>query len=256
VCRVTDSHHDTGKVALGLHADTDARFANLVVRALPAAELARWSFTTSRFEGWLDHLESFTGDVHEVQVSATPPDLATAKAQAASALSDGDAALAAARSDLEAATESTLTELREAALAAVQDRHDEAVAAFESLYDEQFGIGWRQLPDEAIELSAMRGAAGERYALLLESPEPLDWTRLSFVLREEVAGVMTDVATAFCVWNDDATRALIFYSATDDFPAGTFELEGTYRLDVGEERPVLRRSGSTQAEVACVDFSL
>jgi hypothetical protein len=202
------------------------------------------------------YAQSFTGDVHEVQLAAAPTDLATAKAQAASAFSGGNGALAAARSDLEAATESTLTELREAALSAAQERHDKVVAAFEALYDEQLCIGWRQLPDEVLELSIVRGTAGERFALLLESPEPLDWTRLTLVLREEVSGVMTDVTTTFLVWSDDATRALLLYSETDDFPEGTFELEGTYLLDVGQECPVLRRSGSTCAEVACVEFSL
>jgi hypothetical protein len=96
-----------------------------------------------------------------------------------------------------------------------------------------------------------------RSALIIESPEPFDWLRLTVKLArlDETVQTFVDVADVLIVWSEDGTKALI---ALDEpaIPAGDYRLSFVYSLDIGPGAPVLRRSGSTLPEVAVLEFSL
>jgi hypothetical protein len=107
-----------------------------------------------------------------------------------------------------------------------------------------------------VELSELM-RSGRRLALLVESPEPIDWNRVSWQLRKEgtTAGVYQPVANTVLVTSDDGARALIVNPAVRVL-AGNYELGLTYSLDIGLEAPALRRGGSTVPEITRLRFNL
>ncbi|MCC6629294.1 MAG: hypothetical protein IT340_18050 [Chloroflexi bacterium] len=183
-------------------------------------EAYAFSFITSRYLGFREHFDSFDGRVWRLETTAAPVDAAmqTLVATARTGGASFDPA---------------------------------EPGAFDTLYYDLFGLPARRLPD-AVEWSEISSPAG-RHALLLESPEPIAWVRVTTdaairetfhtlpgrstralpliptagtatLLRESLPGAVLDRIRAIVsyravetVWirNIDGTRALVF------FPNGT-----------------------------------
>jgi hypothetical protein len=80
------------------------------------------------------------------------------------------------------------------------------------------GSGHRPLPPRAVETLAIHTGSG--FFILLESPEPLDWSRLTLTRADTGAALPV-------VWSEDGTRAFIF----DAGPGRLFAIGGlTFRL--------------------------
>jgi hypothetical protein len=129
-------------------------------------------------------------------------------------------------------------------------------ANFDRLYTRLLGSTYRPLPP-VVEVSELM-RSGRRLALLVESPEPIDWNRVSWQLRKEgtTPGMYQPVAAnTVLVTSDDGARAPIMNPAVRVL-AGNYELGLTYPLDIGLEAPALRRGGSTLPEVARMRFNL
>ena len=97
-----------------------------------------------------------------------------------------------------------------------------------------------------------------RLALLLESPEPLDWTRLTALMS-----ILNSASNTYLIqsgikvfWSGDGTRALVVSDSGAPILAGAYRLNITYALDLGAEVPLLRRSGSSLPETAALQFNL
>jgi hypothetical protein len=230
-------------------------FSDLVVRTAPRGTVHDWNFTTSRYASFVEHVDTFAGQVY--LESASGADVAAVTAAVAAArtqLSSASSALANARGLLAASGAADVAIRREAVLAAGRELQTAMSANFEALYALLLGT-YRPLPPVVEVSELMRG--GRRLALLVESPEPIDWTRVKCELRKEgaTAGVYQPVANTVLVTSNDGARALVTNAAVR-VVAGNYELELTYSLDIGLEAPVLRRGGSTVPEVARMRFNL
>jgi hypothetical protein len=106
---------------------------------------------------------------------------------------------------------------------------------------EAVGLGHRPLPPRAVEVLAVDAGAG--WFALIESPEPLDWTRLN-VERADTG------ATLPIVWSSDGTRAFLFdVGPTGLFAADPLSLRWRFHCG-GEEAPDLEplyRNGELSA---------
>jgi hypothetical protein len=120
--------------------------------------LHRLTFTTSRFVTFIDHVQSFAGVVRQRYVGTGDP-----------------AALGAA----EAARFAEIVEARRHTNPGF-DAAAEA-AAFDDLLSRVFKLDLRDPADE-LQISLVRDS-DRRYALLLDSPEPLDWSRTGLAIR-------------------------------------------------------------------------
>jgi hypothetical protein len=79
----------------------------------------------------------------------------------------------------------------------------------------------------------------------------------TFVLYKDT---VFNALTTHIIRNEDGTRLFVFmpdgalpYSSLDD---GLYQCTFTYRRDIGEEQPVLKRFGFSQDEQAIIRFSL
>ena len=256
-CRRSDSGGLTvGKTGLFYLGADQPVFSDLVVRTAPRGTVHDWNFTTSRYASFVEHLDTFIGQVHPesasgADVAATTGAVTTARSEIASATS----ALVNARTLLASAGAADVTIRREATLAAALALRTAMSANFDVLYTLLLGGTYRPLPP-VVEVSELM-RSGRRLALLVESPEPIDWNRVSWQLRKEgtTPGVYQPVANTVLVTSDDGARALIMNPAVRVL-AGNYELGLTYSLDIGLEAPALRRGGSTVPEVARMRFNL
>jgi hypothetical protein len=245
-----------GKAGLFYLGADEPVFSELVIRSAPRGTVHDWSFVTSRYASFVEHLGSFAGPVH--RETAPGVDAVAVADAVGTAIPDLDAATTAltdARALLASAGPADLVACRDAARAAGLPLRTTMAAHFDVVYALLFGASYRPLPP-LVELSeVMRGA--RRLAFLVESPEPLDWSRLSWLLRKEgtTQGVYAAVANAVLLVSDDGARAIVTNRAAR-VPDGAYELELTYALDVGLEAPVLRRGGSTLPEIARLRFSV
>ena len=240
----------------GLHsaivAPDGCAFSDLVVRSAPAAAVHRWAFTTSRHLGLPDLVDTFVGHTWPVE-GATPDrvafdrEVAAAAGASAGAQSLLDAARSALADAVAAGDAGELPGLGEAARTAAAGRAVVAAAAYDALVA-ALGVPWRPVPP-VVELSEVTVDGAVR-ALLLDLPEPLPWERMGWTLTGP-GGLPWDVVLA---WSGDASRAVLVRADGSPFPAGSWELGLVLRLDVGAERAVWRRGGSTAAEVAVLRF--
>jgi hypothetical protein len=169
-------------------------------------------------------------------------------ARAAGALADARLALAGTGAD-------ELPARRLAAQQAAASQQTEAAAQFDAVYSLIFQGNYRPAPPR-VEISAIT-SEDQRLALLLESPEPMDWTRLAARLQVlKSSGVYTDLKNMLLVWNEDGTKVLLLPTNRPTVPGGTMRLHFAYSLDLGAEAPVQRRNGSTLPEVAALSFVL
>ncbi len=232
-------------------------FTDLVVRSAPRGTVHAWSFATSRYAGLVEHLDTFTGQVHrETADGVDATQLANAIAVAATELDAAAGALADARALLAGAAPGDVPVRRDAAQAAARSLWNAASAHFDALHALLLGAAYRALPP-VVELSEIVQGR-RRPALLLESPEPLDWTRIDRRLtrQDPASGEDRPLPGAFLVWSDDGARALVLAGGAASLRAGEYELLLTYSLDIGLEAPLLRRGASTLPEVARLRFAL
>jgi hypothetical protein len=200
--------------------------------ASPTPPLYRWSFVTSAFRNFADHLR-LTGGMRLALVRAT---WAQWNAAASQVLASDDPWTADPR------------------------RRPELMAIETAAFGELFGqIDMeRSLPGVVELYAAMVGA--ETWAMVLSSPEPFDWERVQLVLTPE--GVPpgqrvpiplrpirdTDGARALLVPHDGASASI--------FKDGQYQLAATFKRDLGGGRPVLSERGSRLDEQVTLDWAL
>ena len=257
IVQVTDDSLSTGKAGLYFLGDDDPNFSELVIRSAPRQPVHAWSFTTSQFSGLVEHLDTFTGAIY-----AEPAD--HTDAQALSALVDEAAAdVNAARQELETSRlelantdPDELTLKREVAQSASQTVHDTAAEHFNLMYTLFFPNTYRPLPP-VVEVSDVFSGE-DRLALLLESPEPLDWLRITLSISRlrPRHGNFTELNDVLVVWSEDGVRAILTRTGSTMFLSGEYKILIKQDLDIGLEAPLLRRGGSVLPELAEIRFQL
>jgi hypothetical protein len=128
---------------------------------------------------------------------------------------------------------------------------------FEQIYFDVLGLSPRNFPSE-VEWSELRSNAG-RHALLLSSPEPIDWARVDITtairtrvrVGPNVNVVTLPVETAW-IRHADKSKALVFFpsggDATGPLPVGRLRIKYTYRRDAGAALPLLTVLGDSTSE--------
>jgi hypothetical protein len=223
--------------------DPSAVDVQVLGRSAPRVPVHDWSFTTSAYAGLPDLLDTYSGtagviagtepDVgltarHAAAVESATTELSWARARANAAARDGDA--------------TEIGGLAAAAASAAAARDDVAADAFRDLQD-ALGLGFRPHPP-VVELSVVTTGSGAVAALLLDLPEPLPWARMGWRLT----GPDRAVDDPLVVWSGDGTRALLVHPDGSTFTPGAWTLYLALSLDVGVERPVWRRGGSSSPE--------
>ena len=247
----------SGQAGLFYNADTPPIFSDLVVRSAPRAPVHHWSFITSRYAGLVEHLDSCDRNVYPLAVSGIDLSQFTGLAAAATeALKIAADNLTACRAALSAAGQEELAALRLKAEQAAAKRNATSAAQFEVLWELLFQSGYRPLPP-GVEITAIV-QKNRRLALLLESPEPLDWTRLTVGLEKyhPASNGYRDQGEIQVIWNEDCARALILRRTGGPIADGDYRLHFEFSLDLGPEAPLLRRSGSSLPEAVAILFQL
>ena len=230
-------------------------FTNLVVRSAPPTAVYRWNFTTSRYLGLPDLLDTFAGVVWPIEGAdvdgvALASEATAGQARLAAADGEADSARAVLAAAVAAGDAVEVTPL----VAAARSAMDFAGAESESVYDllvGALGTPWRPTPP-IVEMSAV--ASGQDVvALLVDLPEPLPWERIRGSLLAPDGTALSDLVLAR---SGDGARVVLVLAGARPFAAGTWALELSLRLDVGAERAVWRRAGSTAPEAGRLAFSV
>ena len=232
-------------------------FSDLVVRSAPRTAVHRWTLTTSRHPGFTDLLDTFAGTVWTLEADMDRAELAVQATAGLPRLADARAAVDTARLELAAAVlAGDLVDhagLAEAARAAVASAHAESAAVHDLLVT-ALGIPWRPTPPIA-ELSAVEAGGGVA-ALLLDLPEPIPWERVRWSLVAPGQADDESLADLVLAWSADGSRAVLVRPGAVPYAAGTWTMHLALRLDVGAERSIWRRGGSTLPEVGRLTFVL
>jgi hypothetical protein len=241
----------------GIPTPAGCAFTNLVVRSAPRVAVHRWRFTTSRHLGLPDLLDTFVGRTWPVP-EAAPRKAAVQRETAAAAakIAEAQATLDVARSALAVAVDAgdaiELAGLRESTRAAADTRNQAGADAYVALAA-ALGLPWRPNPP-VVEVCTVDDA-GSVLALLLEMPEPLPRERLSVTLTgPSDSGGRAALDDLVLVWSADGCRAILVRPSGVAFTAGMWTLDLAVRLDVGAERALWRRGGSTAPEVGAMRF--
>jgi hypothetical protein len=214
-----------------------------------------WHFVTSRYAGFVEHLDSFTGTVHREQPDTLDAQTLTdAVAVAQTSMAAAEAEVNSSRTALASASPDELIVQSQAARDAVSTWYAESVVHFDALHTTLLGGVYRPLPP-VVELSCIVHDA-KRHALLLESPEPLGWSRIDLQLLRHKNGSYQPFGDMLVTWNTDGARAWLINTDGTRLPDGDYRLEMKYRPDIGPEAPLLRRSGSVLPEVGWLAFTL
>ena len=96
----------------------------------------------------------------------------------------------------------------------------------------------------------------EVVALLLDVPEPLPWERITWSLSRSADGSGPALEDHVLAWSEKGTRAILVREGGATFGGGAWTLDLTLRLEVGGERAVWRRGGTTGPEVGGNPFQL
>ncbi len=246
-----------GKAGLYYISVGDPDFSDLVIRSAPRQPVFGWQYVTSRYAGFVEHLDSFQGLAYREELSEVNPTRLANKVSAADAeMFAASQTLADSRAVLAIAGPEEVTIRRLDTQNAVAAWQTAAADHFDVLYMEFFGGTYRPLPP-VVELSVL-GSGSHRYGLLLESPEPLDWQRLAYELRlmDPDTGLYEPLTEILVVWSDDGARAIFTLPDASALAAGEYELQMVYSLDIGLEAPLLRRGGSTLPEIGRLRFTL
>jgi hypothetical protein len=246
-----------GQAGLYYEGDAIPEFTDLIIRSAPRQPVYEWSFVTSEFEGLVEQMDSFVGEVNQVEaITGRAAQLAHAITAALAAMERVNNSLESARQLLASAAAEDVSALRADAQTAASDQQAEAAERFATLDELFFDSAYRPNPP-VVELSEVMTQV-KRRALLLESPEPLDWARVSVQVarRDEASRLFSALANVLLVWNEDGTKAFIALGDEPAIAAGEYRVQFSYSLDIGLEAPALRRAGSTLPEVAMWIFSL
>ncbi|MEP7310477.1 MAG: hypothetical protein ABJA98_33655 [Acidobacteriota bacterium] len=243
---------------VGLFAgDETPEFSALVVRSAPRRTVYEWSFSSSAHEGFVELFDTFGGQVVVEEVSGVNArQVANRVTAAVTRMNQATAVLASARQSLAGASALDLETRRLAAQEAAAARNAASAAEFDRLHDVLLDSAYRPAPP-MVELSEIV-EGGARYALLLESPEPLEWSRIGYRLatKNETSGLFEEVNALTIVWNVDGTRSFLVLAGAASWPPGEHRLDLVYSLNLGAEAVLLRRGGSVLPETARVQFSL
>lgn len=162
------------------------------------------------------------------------------------------ATLAVGEHDSGVSLDQALTDLT-ASRAALDDFMQENFAALDAAVQPSFealGLGHRPRPPK---LELVSVAQGTEVIYFLDSPEPVERTRLSITRSDSGAAV-------YPVWNGDGTRAFLFNSsrASGAFAAGAVELELTWTRGglAAPDVPSLYLAGRLDSSVDTVRWSL
>ena len=234
------------------------KFTDLVVRTAPRTAVHSWNFTTSRHLGLPDLLDTFAGRLWPLEGDGLDrADLGDQAAAGAARLSSARAAVDSARTALAAAVAAgdavELAALGDAARATVGHAHAES-AAVHDLVADALGLPWRPTPP-VVELSTVADGTGV-LALVLDLPEPLPWERVTWSLVPPGAADDEPLEDLVLAWSDDGTRAILVHTGATAFARGSWSLHLAVRLNVGAERAVWRRGGSTAAEAGRLQFEV
>ncbi|HKQ50380.1 MAG TPA: family 16 glycoside hydrolase [Phycisphaerae bacterium] len=235
-------------------------FSEFQVLSAPRQSVLEWKFTTSRYRGFSEHCDSFSGTVYELEAAGMTEsglselfdtDLPSLRSEI-STLRD---AVEAERASLAAASDTDQAAKIDSTLSALEALHNFAWETYVDLLSRFLGEDtYRALP-ESIEIHAVH-SAGVWIGLLIESPEPFVWSRIDWEMRQISKDSFAVIEDPLVVWSEDQTRALIIPEDPADLPEGEYELRLTFHLDRGPEAAVLRRGSSTLPEVACLTFTL
>jgi hypothetical protein len=233
-------------------------FTDLIVRSAPPTAVHHWTFTTSRYLGLPDLLDTFADRAwpgHSEGVDRA--DVGDQAAAGAARLGDARMQVDAARTALAAAVAAgdavELGALADAARAAVSFAHAES-AAVHDLLAGALGTQYRPTPP-VVEVSTVADR-GENVALLLDLPEPLAWERVAWSLIPPGAADDEPLADLVLAWSRDGTRAILVRAGAAVYGPGSWSLQLALRLDVGAERAAWRRGGSTAPEAGRLRFEL
>lgn len=232
-------------------------FSELVVRSATRQPVYSWNFTTSRYEGFVEHMDSFQGIVYREEVTdIDQQELEDAIHAAVSALSTLHQEYQDARAVLEGSNESVVSNQRENVLLATEIWHKEAHLHYDAIHKILLNSTHRPLPP-CVELSEVTEDT-ERYGLLLESPEPLDWSRTNLQLAKWDASLESyeAVRDITMVWSNDATRVYLLPYGQGRLDTGRYVIQMAYNLDIGLEGPLQRRGGSVLPETTGLTFEL
>jgi hypothetical protein len=99
---------------------------------------------------------------------------------------------------------------------------------------ERIGLGHRPLPAVVelveIDINSDIHGTGDKF-LLLESPEPLDWKRMTVTCRRAGTNVAGTNVKVRVLWSNDQTRAFIFRDDGSWFTRGEYRFVFRYRGD-------------------------
>jgi hypothetical protein len=91
----------------------------------------------------------------------------------------------------------------------------------------------------------------------LDLPAPLPWERMAWTLTGPAdGGGQATLGDLVLAWSGDGSRAVMVREGGAPFTAGLWTLDLALRLDVGAERAVWRRGGSTAPEAGACAFRL
>jgi hypothetical protein len=185
----------------------------------------QFTFFTSRFGDFAGHIGSFTGRVWDHFILGRAPTFA-----------------------------SIVTDIGDSYEAKVLDDGQ----TFD-LLAERYELGYRQLP-EVVELTSIRKGK-QHYAILVESPEPLDMTRIDFTVhRLTVDGTIGAKRNTVVVANQDQTRLLIFRERSSKkfgrWQAGNYQIDWSFNGDIGEKTVILNKGGQPVAENLVITFTI
>jgi len=246
-----------GKAGIYYLGDEDPNFSDLVIRSAPRQPVHQWSFTTSQYPGLVEHLDTFTGTVYTESADHTDAQELSVAVDAAKA--DMDTArqqLETSRAELTNAGPDELAGKRDGAQSASQKVHDAAAEYFDLMFQLFFPNAYRALP-LVVEISKILSGQ-DRLALLLESPEPLNWSRITVTVSRfrPRRGEFIKLDDILVVWSEDGARAILTRTSSRLFLRGEYKILVQQDLDIGLEAPLLRRGGSVLPELAELRFSL
>jgi hypothetical protein len=266
--QISDAVAYTGTVAglpesgtAGLFSEgTDTPHSDLMVLSAPRQAVHSWTIFSSSFANFVDHMDSFDGAVYDAAPSALSADGLTVLVEdlipaGRAELSRLEDDLASARQDLEAAAATEQETQRTVVQSAIDALYAESWQTYDELFALLFGEGaYRPLPP-VVEISQIV-SEGARLGILLESPQPIHWTRIDWELRRLGTTAFSVVNELLLCWSEDQTRALLLADGAGGLADGSYELRMTFHLDRGLESPVLRNGGSTLPETAMLTFIL
>jgi hypothetical protein len=223
-------------------------FSDYVVRSAPAKTAVHtWRFTTSAYEGLVEHMDSYQGVVHPAagEMNGFTLDAAAFSTALSAAWRDVEPLrdlVTQARADQRTASPAGMAAAAAAVEAAVLGLSRAAGNHFDTLYDLCFAAMYRALPPvvELIDVGDDRGG----HALLLESPQPVDWTCIDLRLRDASGADVSDLAW---IWSEDGTRAFLAPSDGSLLPDSDYALDVVHLVS---DNPLLSRAGSTMPEIA------